>query len=554
MKDPLVMNFASSPCEHAVRAHYVPQRLPQFQGNPLIEALPPPLTDQNLVDAMLLMPSYAAEQKMWSTSERLMMLETLQNFMVPMQRHMELCAALDAMLRAGYVGRAPRTPGHSEIFQSIYQKQMLGHSFAQAVDSRTPQISTGLIGLSGTGKSTTVQRWSAHLPKVIFHEQYNLYQIPVLHVEMPSDGSSIKGLAHGILQKIDELIPGANYYDMYTQRGRAGADTLLRSVARVMNLHLVGMLICDEVQNLANARKGSQTVMTELVSACNDLKVPILFIGTNKAAQVLSTDFRQARRATGHGLAPWDRLRPGNAREPSEWDGFLKILWQFQWLKKDAPLDHMMAHIMFECSQGVIDLAIKLFAAAQARAMLDGTEVLTAELLLDVYKAEFQLMHPMIEALRTDNYELLIQYDDIAPLNLQQHLENSRRKLSLMQSPLFSVNVGDETFAPRLTEGLQAMGVESETAIDLVQQVSDQYPEANLAQGIQQAAKALTQPKPVRPTAKNKVQAPLPVDRYDARPSDYRRAVAYGSFHNVKVLGQLKDFGMAPALEDVLEL
>lgn len=292
MKDPLVMNSALSPCVHAVQAQYVPQRLPQFQGNPLIEALPPPLTDQSLVDAMLLMPSYAKEQKMWSTAERLMMLETLQNFMVPMRRHMELCGALDAMLRAGYVGRAPRTAGHAEIFQSIYQKQMAGHSFAQAADSRTPQISTALIGISGMGKSTSVQRWYAHLPKVIYHEQYNLYQIPVLHVEMPSDGSSIKGLAHGILQKIDELIPGANYYDMYTQRGRAGADTLLRSVARVMNLHLVGMLICDEVQNLANARKGSQTVMTELVSACNDLKVPILFIGTNKAAHVLSTDFR----------------------------------------------------------------------------------------------------------------------------------------------------------------------------------------------------------------------------------------------------------------------
>ena len=123
-----------------------------------------------------------------------------------------------------------------------------------------------------------------------------------------------------------------------------------------------------------------------------------------------------------------------------------------------------------------------------------------------------------------------------------------------MKPPLFSVKAGDETFAPRLTEGLQSMGVEPHEATSLVQQVSDEHPDANLAQGIQHAAKALTKPQPVRPAAKNKVPVPLPADRYDARPCAYRRAIAHAQFNNVKVLRQLQDFGMAPALEEVLEL
>jgi len=102
------------------------------------------------------------------------------------------------------------------------------------------------------------------IPKVIYHEEYNLYQIPYLHVEMPSDGSSIKGLAHGILQKLDELIPGADYYSQYALKGKAGADTIMRSVARLMNLHLVGLHICDEVQNLTNATKGGHPPETFL--------------------------------------------------------------------------------------------------------------------------------------------------------------------------------------------------------------------------------------------------------------------------------------------------
>lgn len=539
---------------NVVTATYTAQRVPQFRGNPLVEALPPSMSDDDLISALTLLPEFHQDQREWPTAERFMMLESLQNFMVPMGRHIELCRALDSMLRAGYVGRAPRTAGHAQIFQSIYEKQKEGISFSQLATSRTPQISTSLIGLSGLGKTTTVNRWCAHLPKVIYHDEYNLYQIPFLHVEMPSDGSSIKGLAHGILQKIDELIPGANYYDQYAQRGKTGADTLMRSVARVMNLHLVGVLICDETQNLANAKKGGQTVMTELVSACNDLKVPILFIGTNKASKVLSMDFRQSRRASGHGIAPWDRLERGTAECPSEWDGFMEVLWKFQWVKNPMPFDHHFSHVMYECSQGVIDLGIKLFASAQAKAMLDGTETLTPELLLQVFNDEFKLMHPMVDALRSDRPELLSEFDDIAPLNLQQHLDNANRKLAMMKSPLFSVRPSDSSFVPRLTAGLTSFGFNPDAAAEVAEDLAQSGNVINLAAGVQKAVEKLNKPKPVKKKAGATADTPLPVDRFDARPQDYRRALAYAQTESKQVLATLRDLKMAPALEDVLEL
>lgn len=541
---------------NTILAQYVEQRLPQFRGNPLIEALPPSMTDESLLDSLTLMPDYESSQRQWPIQDRMMMLETLQNFMVPLGKHVELCRALDSMLRAGYVGRAPRTAGHSEIFQSIYNNQMAGKSFSQSATSRTPQISTSLIGISGMGKTTTVNRWCAHIPKVIYHPEYNLYQIPYLHVEMPSDGSSIKGLAHGILQKIDELIPGANYYDQYAQKGKTGADTLMRSVARVMHLHLVGILICDEVQNLTNAKKGGQTVMTELVSACNDLKVPILFIGTNKAAKVLSMDFRQSRRATGHGIAPWDRLFQGVAGAPSEWDGFLEVLWQFQWVKNPIALDYHLSHVMYECSQGVIDLAIKLFASAQARAMLDGTETLTPELLLRVFNDEFKLMHPMIEALRSDNLEVLNEFDDIAPLNLQQHLESVKRKLTMMKSPLFSVRPSDSSFVPRLTTGLTSFGFDAEAALEVAEEIAGSGSAINLAAGVQKAVQKLNKPTRVSSSksSRNKIDTALAADRFDARQHDYRRAVAYAKAESREVLAVLKELDMAPQLEEIISI
>lgn len=546
------MNSQMNP--NYVTACYTEARIPQFKGNPLIEALPPSMNDEALIDALTLQPDFDPEQQSWSTEERFMMLESLSNFMFPLRSHIELGRALDSMIRAGYVGRAPRTPEHAKIYQTIYEKQLAGQSFSQTASSRTPQISTSLIGLSGMGKTTTVNRWCAHLPKVIYHPDLNLYQIPCLHVEMPSDGSSIKGLAQGILHQIDTLIPGADYYNQYVQRGRAGSDALMRAVARVMNTHLVGLLICDEVQNLTNAKKSGQTVMTELVSAANDLKVPILFIGTNKAAKVLSMDFRQARRATGHGIAPWENLHKGTAEDPSEWDAFLRVLWQFQWVAKPVPLDAVLSHYMYECSQGVIDLAIKLFASAQARAMLDGTEQLTADLLQAVFNDEFKLLHPMVHAIRSGNLELLAEFDDIAPLNLQQHLENSRRNLKMMKSPLFSVKSTDKTFVPRIATGLTAMGFDPESAVEVAEEVASKKAPISLSQGVKEAVTKLTATKGIKTKSPGKGVVILAADRFDARVGDYRRAIAYAQESGTKIMEQLKKLEMAPSLDDVLEI
>lgn len=540
---------------YAVEAQYTPQRLPQFASNPLIEALPPPMSDAELIAALSLSPDFKPEQREWESHERIAMLETLQNFMVPLRNHVELARALDSMMRAGYVGRAPRTPEHAAISQKIYANQMAGRPFAQSASTRTPQLSTALVGISGMGKTTAVQRWCAHLPRVIYHPQSNLYQIPFLHVEMPSDGSSIKGLANGVLHQVDQLIPEAGYFDQYARNGRSGADTLMRGVARVMHLHCVGLLICDEVQNLANAKKGGQTVMTELVSACNDLKVPILFIGTNKAAKVLDADFRQARRSSGHGLSVWDRLRPGNAGLHTEWDAFLGALWRFQWVRNPVPLDPHLAHVMYDASQGVIDLAIKVFASAQARVMMDGSERLTPEILGQVFDEEFQLMHPMVSALRNGDMEALCAYDDIAPVNLAQHLGKAKRKIAMVASPLFTVKAADETFTPRLATGLAAMGFDADQAFETAQAVAEGNPEATLAQGVQKAVVELTTPKPVRAKRKSgRVQAPEPADRYDARPLDYRRAIAHAQAEGTTVLQKLTEFGMAPDLEEILPL
>jgi GTPase SAR1 family protein len=545
------LNVLSPNC---VRARYTEQRIPQFKGNKLIEALPPSMSDDELFEMLSLAPPFALEQRTWETYERMYMLMELKNFMVPLSKHFELGRALDTMLRGGYVGRAPRTPGHNEIYKTIQDNEKAKRSFSQAAHTHTPQVSTSLLGISGMGKTTLVKRWCAHIDEVIYHPELHVYQVPYLHIDMPSDGSSIKGMAHGILQKLDKLIPGANYYNDYAIKGRPGADTLMRSVARVMNQHFVGMLICDEVQNLANSKKGQQTVMTELVSACNDLKVPILFIGTTKALKVLSLDFRQARRSCGHSVTPWERLPAEVAEgEIDEWRGFVEVLWTNQWVKNPCDLTELLLATMYRYSQGIIDVAITLFAAAQARAMLDGSEEITPRLIQKVFLEELGPIHQAIDALHRNDVEAIEKFDDIGIENeLSSLVDRMARKVKSKASPLYRVTSDDPTYVERISSGLVAMGYPEDEAVAAAENTIAPNERISLIEGTKKAINALTVPTKTS-KAKGAIKTEV-IPSYEDRPRDYRRAISAAKQTGDSVLSCMHALGLVRPLDQLLKL
>lgn len=539
-----------------VQATYTPQRLPHYKGNPMIEALPPSLSDEELLELFTVRPDFESEQRGWSPAERLQMIGSLSRVLIPLRRHVELAHALDAMLRNGYVGRVPRTPEYARRCQAIYEAQKTGTHQRSTTADFTSQLSALLMGLSGMGKTSVVKQWLAHFPEVIYHEATNTYQVLHLHIEMPSDGSSVKGLAHAILHRIDELIPGANYFRDYAKGGRTGADSLMRSVARVLHMHFVGFIVADEIQNLANSRKGKQTVMTELVSACNELGVPILFIGTNKAGKVFNLDFRQSRRASGHGLAVWNRLQDDvDEYGINEWHDFVATLWNYQWVVNPVPFDAQYSQLLFHYSAGVIDIAIKLFASAQARAILDSTDRLTPELLKNVFENEFKLLHPMLDALRNDDFERLAQYEDIAPVKLDDILNSVERRLKSKVADAYKVKRADTTFVARVTAALVSSGFGEEEATSAALEVEAEGKARHLADGTIAAINKLTAVKPVPKAKPKKPNEPTPpVESLDDRPHDYRRAIRAAQLAGTSIYEQLHKLGMARPIEDLVAI
>ncbi len=404
----------------AVRALYSPQRVPAYRGNPLIEALPPIPSDADIVTQLMRLPEFSEEQRGWTSEERLQCIAQLSHFFYPLARHVELVRSVDTMMREGYVGRAPQSRDHARISQRLYEQQKSGTGLGQvSFHQNRGQLTRALIGLSGIGKTSVMRAYFNNIPPVIYHPDFDLFQVPYLHIETPSDGRSIKAMAHGIIRRLDQLIPDAHYLQLYGQ-SRKNADSLLHSAANLMHQHGVGILVADEIQNVANASRGDQILLTQLVAMSNELGVPILMVGTSKAQRIFSQDLRGARRAAG--LRYWDRLsaEPMGTSGRSEFDEFLEGWWNLQWVQTPAPLTPAMRQAMFHYSQGLSDIALKLFAIAQVRAILSGQETVTPELVAQVAENELKLVAPMLRALRNNDAVALTKYEDICAPSVEE--------------------------------------------------------------------------------------------------------------------------------------
>lgn len=538
-------------------AVYSEQRMPHFRGNKLIEALPLPLSDAELVRAMTSLPERTPEQLQWSGHERIQLIKQLSHFSVPLTCHIELARKLDSMIREGYVGCDTSLLAKALAVQKAAEFRQVPGRDVHTILREGPQLSSLLMGIPGMGKTTATRRYLATFPNVIYHPELHLYQIPYLHIELPADGISVKELCLKILTQIDARIPGANYRSTYGKFARRTAGEMLDAVDTVMKIHMVGLLVADEVQNLTNAKKGTSVLMTELVSMCNCLSVPILFIGTNKASSLFSADFRHGRRATG---APWNRMENPFAEEASpaskaEWNDFAEILFHYQWVKTPVPFSEYYSRLLYHYSAGVLDIAIKLFAATQTQAILNKTEVITPELMDWTYKQEFQTLHTMLDALRSSDLEQLAHYPDIAPTDLKEILQSIQTRMRSSSSPAFTVKRTDATFLSRVTASLIASGHDEERSAQVAHEVAQMPSVRNLRDGVKTATNLLASPPSLARGRKGKVSSDkeevAPVE-YEA--TDYRNAIGQAMKNGAGIYFQLRDQGMAKPLDELLVL
>lgn len=419
-----------------VIAKYHQSGIQSYDGNPLIEALPP------IVDPYI--GAKSLRQRLDFTDNDYLapkpirahnICRILDEYFQPLSAHARLAERIDTMIRLGYVARNPVTGDLHKHLQNGYERLATGDLLSfRFDDARSSAQSTTLIGCSGAGKTTALRRILGSYPQVIFHPEQNLDQVVYLKIDCSHDGS-LKEICFNFFRALDRLL-GTDYENKYGLKKRNGTETLLAIMAQIANSHTIGLLVIDEIQHLSKSRSGgSEKMLNFFVTLVNTIGLPVLLIGTPKARSIFELDLRSARRSAGFGAFYWDTIPQYNSlgNKNQEWVAFTDSLWRLQLLQdRQLKLDEDIRDVWYDLSQGVMDIVIKLFVLSQLRALAVGKERITAGMMKSVYESELKPVHPMLAALRSGRPEKIAEYSDLVVPELDKRLIDLRVEISAL--------------------------------------------------------------------------------------------------------------------------
>ena len=491
-------------------AEYKKIGLPEYDENPLIAALPVIMSPIEVAKSLRKRPHFQPEEINLPCHIRTHAINRLtRDFFVPQTNHIIIEQKLSKLIRCSYLNRNPKTATFKRKLNSIRGLiQSANLTTYMHDDADSPASSMTIAGISGAGKSTTTNLVLNTYPRVIYHPDLHMLQVPWLKVDCPYDGS-LSDFCLSFFIALDRRL-NLNYRQQYAS-GRPTIAKMMADVADLCLIHAIGLIVIDEFQHMSLAKSGGEKKMINfLVTLVNVVEVSVVLIGTPKALRLFASEFRQARRASGDGSLVWDRLP-----KDESWEDFLEELWPYQWLSHKVERNESLTNKLYELTQGVPDIVVKLFCLAQARAVLLAStpedEIISPELLEQVFEDEFSIVKPLLDALRTGNRKKLEDCNDLIFPKFESSMINAMDKLvsqPLGKPKTIELGESDETnIANSAIQTIVSMGITEDIAKPLVTDVLARKPDLTLLQIIQMATTALTQTgkeQTIKPNADSK--------------------------------------------------
>lgn len=346
----------------------------------IINAMPEMLSGNELISALAILPEYDENIINENIATRLMALSDLYKIYVPSKMSLEVYSKLYlALLRSlQKKGTQISTRQQNENYKAIRKQEYSG--IMGGSDSFT------IIGASGIGKSSAISRAINLITqnRIIEIDKPYTKIIPCIVVQCPYD-SSVKGLLLEILRKVDESLD-SNYYNS-ALKARATIDMLIGSVSQVALNH-IGLLIVDEIQNVANSKNG-KSLIGSLTQLINNSGISIAMIGTPESSIFFEQAFQLARRSLG--------LQYGAMEYGAEFKALCNILFSYQFVRNQTEISDSMIEWLYEHSAGIVSVVVSLIHDAQEMSMLNGRECLDIESLNEAYKKRLSMLHNFIE-------------------------------------------------------------------------------------------------------------------------------------------------------------
>ncbi|MBO1264504.1 AAA family ATPase [Proteiniclasticum sp. SCR006] len=384
---------------NGIKAMYNETNIPQYCGNPLIEALPIKKSKLDEIRDLSIIADWPESIQLLDEQSKIYALDTIQTVFQPIPQTIDLKESVDRLIRAGYVNRNP---------------------LARSGDFSQPP-SIAIIGISGIGKSTTISRILSMYEQVIYHNEYKSQpiqttQVVWLKLNTPFDGS-LKSLLLEFYSEIDSLLK-TNYYERFI-KNRATTDVMMQSIYKVSQSCNLGVILIDEVQHLEHvSNKNKMMIMNFFVNLSNTAGVPIIFVSTPSGISVLRQDFRLARRmVSAMDTFIWDKHDNDKI-----WGLLVESLMRYQITQEKAVCDTGILDAFHRASGGVVDILKKIHISSQVLAMRSGFDRVNPHIIKESAKKTLKLLEPMMKAIESQNpFEELVYSDIRIPETLKNN-------------------------------------------------------------------------------------------------------------------------------------
>jgi len=435
------------------KAKYRTGELPEYQGNPLIEALPSILDDREVLKKLKIYQTCSLEEKKLPAHLRKKLLCRLNGFVEPFISYIDVFRAIEDAVLEGYTTKNPFSPTTQHYLHYLNNEDTPVSPATGSFISRGTAVS--IIGASGAGKSYMIERILDTYPQVIHHKEYNgkklkFDQIVWLKINCP-ENTLLSTFATIILDELDRITGSDDASLTYSSKMNIGKA--LVQVERRLRFSFVGIIVIDEFQNLnVGNKKLRQQFLNFVIKLVDRSGIPVVFCGNPEIIDIFRETLRNARRAESGGVFVIDALSAG------EWRLFVDQLWKLQWTNIATELTDELSDCLYELSTGLPDFAVRIYKEAQGLVIGSGEELITIHVLKDAYlKACVLSDNALSERRNIINIDSKLQYPDAHVHDewkevKQPVLENSNNKKKVkniindvcrIQHPEFQKNIID---------------------------------------------------------------------------------------------------------------
>jgi type II secretory pathway predicted ATPase ExeA len=232
---------------------------------------------------------------------------------------------------------------------------------------RTRMPNLLLVGPSNNGKTMIVEKFRReHLRGAEADLREGAVAVPVLKVQMPP--------APDERRFFSAVLEALGAPDRSNDRLAAKQDMAMRML-RATNVRL---LVIDEVHNILSGSRDQQRRFLNLLRWLgNELRIPLVAVGTSEALRAIQSDDQLANRFTPFSLPPW-RLDPEYLR-------LLNTLEAMLPLRERSGLEEpAFAQKLLNAAEGILGEVVNLVTTAAAAAVAAGEERIRIERIDDI--------------------------------------------------------------------------------------------------------------------------------------------------------------------------